>query len=87
MLECFKQVPRRRGLASALRVAAIVVAGVAATTAPARAQAPGTLLVNEGFDQPLWPNSLIANEYVRYNPGDPAAPVSPTWRMTSGSLF
>jgi hypothetical protein len=33
------------------------------------------------------PNRLITNEFAYFNPGNPAAVRSPTWIVTSGSLF
>lgn len=41
----------------------------------------------EFHDDFAGPPALITNEYAVSNPGDPAAVVSPDWRVTSGSLF
>jgi hypothetical protein len=42
------------------------------------------MLLADNFDQP---NGLVTNEFAYFNPGDSAAARSPTWIVTSGSLF
>jgi hypothetical protein len=59
---------------------AVVVAAVVAVIIVIRLQP----LMADGFDQP---NGLITNEFAYFNPGNPASVVSPTWIVTSGSLF
>ena len=58
----------------------LVVAAIVATVIVMRLQP----LMADGFDQP---DGLITNEFAYFNRGNPAAVVSPTWIVTSGSLF
>jgi hypothetical protein len=74
--------------ATGLLVVAITVAMLGAATIRSMAGRAGTPTVGpllaEAFSRP---DGLITNEHASWAPSDPAAVVSGTWRVTSGSLF
>jgi hypothetical protein len=71
----------------AVAAAAAVVtttAVLAPTTAQADTVPAGTVLLFDGFN---YPNGLVTNEYAHWSGTKLDAVHSPTWDMTSGSLF
>lgn len=65
-----------------------LVAGCGMGSSPAPKPTPGpgsgTVLLSEPFDRT---DRLVTNEYAFWNPAAADAVFSPTWEMTSGSLF
>jgi hypothetical protein len=74
--------------ATGLLVVAVTVGMLGAAAIRGVAGRPGTgtagPLLAEVFTRP---DGLITNEHASWSPSDPAAVVSGTWRVTSGSLF
>ncbi len=64
-----------------------LVVGMGACSNAAVSPAPSTVPTGVLRDDFLGPDQLITNEYVRWNPKAKDAVVSPTWIVTSGSLF
>ena len=60
------------------------LAGIVIGTLGPTATALGATLFSDTFNRP---NQLITNEYVFWNPTDPAGVISPDWEMDSGSFF
>jgi hypothetical protein len=61
--------------------ALLLLAAAVVTVLIVKAQQP---LLVDNFSRP---NGLVTNEFAFFNPGNPAAVRSPTWMVTSGSLF
>lgn len=61
--------------------ALLLLAAAVVTVMIVMAQQP---LLVDNFSRP---NGLVTNEFAFFNPGNPAAVRSPTWIVTSGSLF
>lgn len=64
-----------------VRAALPLLAAAVVTVMIVIAQEP---LLVDNFSRP---NGLVTNEFAFFNPGNPAAVRSPTWIVTSGSLF
>jgi hypothetical protein len=58
-----------------------------ASSRASRSPKAGVLLVADDFSQPRGPNHLITNEWAYWNRTQRHGVTSPTWQMTSGSLF
>jgi hypothetical protein len=71
------------GLLVAVTVGVLAAAAVRGVAGRPGAGPAGPLLA-EAFTRP---DGLITNEHAFRSPSDPAAAVSATWRVTSGSLF
>jgi hypothetical protein len=84
VLEAAKATERGKGTATAAKKPPKQKPTAIGVDQPAPPPATGSALFREEFN---YPDGLITNEYSTWNPQHADAATSPTWEMTSGSLF